>query len=102
MVGEAGSLKQHEIIERLRSGRKQWTTKFEIIDFLDYSQGLNGLPASNLIKIVFKDNSWLALRPSGTEEKLKVYLEAIGDSRVKAEARLEQLKRMAGRLVDPL
>lgn len=31
------------------------------------------LPKSNVIKYVFKDNSWVAIRPSGTEPKLKIY-----------------------------
>lgn len=31
------------------------------------------LPKENVIKINFKDHSWVAIRPSGTEPKLKVY-----------------------------
>jgi len=32
------------------------------------------LPRSNVLKIIFSDNSWYVLRPSGTESKIKLYL----------------------------
>lgn len=32
------------------------------------------LPVSNVIKIIFDDGSWFAIRPSGTEPKIKIYL----------------------------
>jgi phosphoglucomutase len=36
------------------------------------------LPKSNVLKFVFDDFSWFALRPSGTEPKLKIYFSATG------------------------
>jgi phosphoglucomutase len=32
------------------------------------------LPPSNVLKIIFSDDSWYCLRPSGTESKIKLYL----------------------------
>ena len=31
------------------------------------------LPRSNVIKFILQDGSWICLRPSGTEPKLKIY-----------------------------
>ena len=40
---------------------------------LDYSKGLDGLPPSNVLKFCFPGGSWIAVRPSGTEPKIKFY-----------------------------
>ena len=42
----------------------------EIIDFKD---GIRDLPKENVLKYIFDDGSWMAVRPSGTEPKIKVY-----------------------------
>jgi phosphoglucomutase len=35
------------------------------------------LPQSNVVRYVFEDSSWLAIRPSGTEPKCKFYVEVV-------------------------
>ncbi len=40
---------------------------------LDYQNGLDGLPPSNVLKFRFQDGSWISARPSGTEPKIKFY-----------------------------
>ena len=36
------------------------------------------------VKYIFADNSWLLIRPSGTEPVLRIYAEARSDAQVKA------------------
>lgn len=43
------------------------------------------MPAQDALKYEFEDGSWYALRPSGTEPKLKVYINAMGHSRKEAD-----------------
>ncbi|MDW7674231.1 MAG: hypothetical protein SCK28_06830 [Bacillota bacterium] len=50
------------------------------------------LPSSNVIKIHLSDQSWFAVRPSGTEPKLKIYYSAIADTGCKSHSRLNALK----------
>jgi phosphoglucomutase len=38
------------------------------------------LPKENVLKYFFTNGSWLAIRPSGTEPKIKVYIGAKGAS----------------------
>ncbi len=45
----------------------------EVIKVEDYSLGINGLPKEKVLKIYLKDYGWFAIRPSGTEPKLKLY-----------------------------
>ncbi|WP_179394138.1 phospho-sugar mutase [Lacticaseibacillus absianus] len=49
------------------------------------------LPKSNVLKVWFEDGSWLAVRPSGTEPKIKSYLATRDPDARTAEARLEAL-----------
>jgi phosphomannomutase len=42
----------------------------------DYARSVNRLPATNLLAWHLADGSRVMLRPSGTEEKLKVYIDA--------------------------
>lgn len=50
----------------------------KIVAIEDYRQGINHLEKQDLIKIILKNGSWFAIRPSGTEPKLKTYIETVG------------------------
>lgn len=63
-----------------------------IKEVYDYSKGIEDLPKENVLKYVFEDGSWLAIRPSGTEPKLKVYYSIQDKSRENAHARLDAIK----------
>ncbi|UUD37057.1 Phosphoglucomutase [Mycoplasmopsis californica] len=64
--------------------------------FTDYN--LDPQIPTNMLKIQFSDHSWIALRPSGTEPKIKFYIFGFGDNKEKADARatflLDQIKKM--------
>ena len=53
---------------------------------LDYSQGLNGLPKSDVLKYLLEGHCSVVVRPSGTEPKLKTYISVSAESSKKAEA----------------
>lgn len=57
---------------------------------IDYALGVDGLPASNVIKFLCDDFS-VILRPSGTEPKLKVYLSVKSDTMEKSNKITEEL-----------
>jgi phosphoglucomutase len=50
------------------------------------------LPKSDVLKYVFTNGSWLAVRPSGTEPKIKFYVGAKGESRDACTASVEKLQ----------
>ncbi len=50
------------------------------------------LPKSNVVKYFLADGSWVCVRPSGTEPKIKYYFAVIGQSEEDGMAKLEALK----------
>ena len=59
-----------------------------IDDLLD---GVDDLPPGDVLRLWLADGSRVIVRPSGTEPKLKLYLDARGDSREDAAARITAL-----------
>ncbi len=72
LYGAEGSLKIQEIMQSFRNAPPEKIGECEIIKALDYNEGIDGLPKSNVLKYFFKDG-WFAMRPSGTEPKIKFY-----------------------------
>ena len=77
--GSAGFAKMQGIMktfhEKVGPGKKVDTFGGKKIEkVLDYSQGLDGLPKSDVLKYLLEENCSVVVRPSGTEPKMKVYL----------------------------
>ncbi|MDR2559357.1 MAG: phospho-sugar mutase, partial [Oscillospiraceae bacterium] len=85
--GTGGMEKMSAIMQNFRA--------FKGAEIEDYLLGLNGLPESDVVKLIFPDSSWIAVRPSGTEPKIKFYLGAAGRERL---AELENIVRDCSRL----
>jgi phosphoglucomutase len=51
------------------------------------------LPSSNVIKIHLTDQSWFAVRPSGTEPKLKIYFSTLGTNEIDSKDKMISLKQ---------
>ncbi len=66
---------------------------------IDYLEGVNGLPLSNVLKIYYKGAS-LTARPSGTEPKLKLYVYAEGGSREEAKKLSDTIFSEAERYIE--
>lgn len=58
------------------------------------------LPKSNVLKYTFEDGSWVCLRPSGTEPKVKFYFGVNSDSLNASRKKLEAIKKDFMELVD--
>ena len=78
--GEAGFNKMQEIMKKFHKGVSEFGGR-KVVETLDYSNGLNGLPKSDVLKFMLEgDNSSVVVRPSGTEPKLKAYVSIVADS----------------------
>ena len=63
-----------------------------IEEIIDYKDGILDLPKENVLKYIWNDGSWMAVRPSGTEPKIKVYYSIVDENRDNAKARLETIR----------
>lgn len=77
----------------MTSFRNKGTSLFDgIEEVIDFSTGIRDLPKENVLKYIWKDGSWMAVRPSGTEPKIKVYYSIVDASKENADKRLEIIR----------
>ena len=60
------------------------------------SQGVTseiGLPTSNVLKYILEDGSWIAVRPSGTEPKIKFYMGVKAATQEEAQEKLDKFQK---------
>ena len=90
LKGKDGAEKIQSLMVLFRNtGKDLFDGIKEIIDFKD---GIRDLPKENVLKYIFEDGSWLAVRPSGTEPKIKVYYSIVDKDRDNAKHRLETIR----------
>jgi phosphoglucomutase len=86
---QIGSLKIVAAEDYLMSVRKSDKGQEEIL-----------LPKSNVLKYILADGSWVCLRPSGTEPKVKFYFGVNGQNMVDTKQKLADLEQAFMKLVD--
>lgn len=50
-------------------------------------------PPSDVLKYTLKDDSWFAVRPSGTEPKIKFYIATVGETLAEAEEKIANIEQ---------
>ncbi len=90
LKGKDGAERIKELMENFRSSGK--TLLDDVKEEKDYAPGIDGLPKENVLKYFFNDGSWIAIRPSGTEPKLKIYYSIRGESFEAAQAKRDAIK----------
>lgn len=83
--GSAGFAKMQAVMQALRTGVASFGGR-RVIQLLDYANGLDGLPKSDVLKFILEGGCTLVVRPSGTEPKLKLYLSVSAESHEAAES----------------
>ncbi|MBQ2736933.1 MAG: phospho-sugar mutase [Clostridia bacterium] len=71
-----------------------------IVTVYDYEKGVDDLPKSDVLKFVFADSSWIAIRPSGTEPKIKVYYSVRGENEADASKVLESRRAIINKIIE--
>lgn len=77
--GISGFNRMKEIMNLFRNNVNS-IAGFKILNKVDYSLGIDGLPKSNVIKMYLEKDINVVIRPSGTEPKIKTYIEISCDS----------------------
>ena len=101
--GSDGQEKIKKIMQKCRDAADVFTVYKDLLYLEDYLQSIvvthDGsiksnleLPKSEVVKLIFNTGSWIAIRPSGTEPKLKIYYSCIGNDPSEADKAFQRLK----------
>lgn len=102
LEGKAGLEKIERIMRVFRKKGFPEIEGLKVISRIDYGEQkitdektgeikTTGLRASDVLKYTYDGNSWITLRPSGTEPKIKVYISAYGETRPQSMARMNRM-----------
>lgn len=102
LSGIEGMAKIKEIMAGYRTNPPKKIGDYTVEKFRDYKEDTikdmadgtivpTGLPKSDVLYFDLNDNAWCAIRPSGTEPKIKVYFGVKGSSAADADEKLKKL-----------
>src|SRR5699024_5415065 len=78
LEGVEGQKRIGRIMESIRKDPVRTIEDMKLEETIDYQNDNTGLPRSNVLKYYLNDGSWYAVRPSGTEPKIKLYIYSKG------------------------
>lgn len=84
-----------EIMAALRATPPSHLGDVRVAQIDDLRDGFGGLPPSDVLRILLEDGSRVMVRPSGTEPKLKIYIDASSDEGSVEERRATATSRVA-------
>ncbi|MCE4731749.1 phospho-sugar mutase [Clostridioides difficile] len=102
LKGIDGIKKIKEMMLYFRSVKIGNVADVKVDKILDYKDGVDDLPKSDVLKFLLEDGSWIAIRPSGTEPKIKFYFGANSDNQEDVEFKLNNLISYILNVVDSI
>ncbi|KAB3539724.1 phospho-sugar mutase [Alkaliphilus pronyensis] len=102
LEGKEGIEKIQNILQALRNEGVEYLGSYRVVATEDYllqrrlnnknkTEEVLNLPKSNVIKLILENGNWVALRPSGTEPKLKIYVGVEANNIKEADKLLKDL-----------
>ncbi|MGC8902950.1 MAG: phospho-sugar mutase [Fervidobacterium sp.] len=111
--GLKGMEKIRRIMEVFRKRFPKEIGTLELLEYIDYNErklydkygNVIGnvephIPTSNVLRFFMSDGSWYAIRPSGTEPKLKVYIYAVDKIESEAKRKLTVIKETILKIIN--
>ena len=99
LPGVDGQDRIADIMDSLRAADASVFGGLTVAERKDYAEGIDELPKANVLKYFFADGGWMAVRPSGTEPKIKFYYSLKGESMKAAEDKVEALRNAVKELM---
>ena len=98
LKGKDGAEKIGSLMTYFRNAGK---SLFDGIDeIIDFSIGIRDLPKENVLKYIWNDGSWMAVRPSGTEPKIKIYYSIVDPDKENANIRLQEIRNKIKTIIE--
>ena len=64
----------------------------KLVKTIDYLNDETDAGKSNVLKYYLNDGSWYAIRPSGTEPKIKLYMYSVGETKVESFRKIDLIE----------
>ena len=102
LSGVDGAAEIKKIMDKFRDNAPAQFNTTDIVKTEDFlaqtATSANGIeklttPPSNVLKYTLADDSWIAVRPSGTEPKIKFYIATVGTDLADAEAKIANIEK---------
>ncbi|MHB1154226.1 MAG: phospho-sugar mutase [Eubacteriales bacterium] len=90
--GSDGMIKMYSFLAALRKNTPSSFADTEVLSITDYENDNTGLPKSNVLLYKLWDGTKIVMRPSGTEPKLKIYIESKANDIKAAEKSLQKMR----------
>lgn len=109
LKGKEGAEAIRRILTSFREEPLREMAQLKVVQTEDYLEGVRSnevgqekidLPQSDVIKYFLEDGSWVCLRPSGTEPKIKFYFGIKGKTLEESQSKLKMLEENFMQLVD--
>ena len=91
--GKDGLEEIQKIMKSMRIKKHTEIAGIKVKEYRDYQKGIEGLPKADVIQMVLEDETYLTVRPSGTEPKIKFYISVVDTDRKVAENKLVKMEK---------
>ena len=91
--GKDGLEEIQKIMKSMRAKTHTEIAGVKVKEYRDYQKGVDNLPKADVIQIVLEDDTYLTVRPSGTEPKIKFYISVVDSDKKVAEEKLAKLEK---------
>lgn len=103
LLGVDGAAEIKKIMDKFRENGPKQFNNTDIVLLEDFQKQIatknDGTisnlttPPSNVLKYTLADDSWIAVRPSGTEPKIKFYIATVGNDLADAETKIANIEK---------
>ncbi len=87
---QAGMEQMHSFMKKLRAHPPQQIHGQQVTQLEDYLPGYQQLPPSDVLRFWLADHTKIVVRPSGTEPKIKIYIEIVEQNTQHLTAAIKQ------------
>ena len=94
LEGIEGQARIARIMEDFRTNPLEKISEMNLVNKIDFLIDETGNPKSNVLKYYFDDGSWYAVRPSGTEPKIKIYIYTRDDEKEIAIKKIDLIEQI--------
>ena len=91
--GKDGLEEIQKIMKSMRAKTHTEIAGVKVKEYRDYQKGVGNLPKADVIQMVLEDETYLTVRPSGTEPKIKFYISVVDSDKKVAESKLAKMEK---------